>query len=592
MPVRGPVSQSATGRTGWPFLSESRPGGGREEAGKLVARLGGRQGASAGKGRIRAVASGAAPRPKSALRARARGERARCATGMVAVDGARQLGDRGDAGRAHRRRRRLRHRDGVPPAPRLPRQDVRHPRATHGHRRHLGSLPLPRHPLRLGHVHVRVQLPALDRPDGPRRRPVDQAVRDRHRARVRPGARHPLRSQGGTRRVVLCGATLERRGATRSRRAAGALPGALRGRLHRLLQLRRRPRPALAGRGGVPGAHRARPALAAGPRLQRQARGGHRQRGHRHHPGAGDDRPRGARDHAAALAELRALGAGHRSAGGAVEQAAEGRRLSPGARAQHRAGAPHLRAVALLARRDAAPLPRPGAPPAAGRRRHAALHAGLCAMAATPVRGARRGPVPRAAQRLGVGRHRSHRVLHRLRRALALRRGAAGGRRGQGHGAGSAAHGRRRRARRRHHHAQQRADGLQGRAPAGRAQRGDDLRLHEHRLDVEGRPGLRVPVPALRAHGRARVRPGGAARPQRHAHRGNDLRQPLGRLRPPRQGPPPPAGRPSALEGARRLFARRLEPANGTARGRVAGARPRAASRRSPGEGASATAPH
>ena len=51
--------------------------------------------------------------------------------------------------------------------------------------RHLGPVPLPRHPVGLRHVHARLPVPAVDRREGDRRRPVDPDLRARDRARAR-----------------------------------------------------------------------------------------------------------------------------------------------------------------------------------------------------------------------------------------------------------------------------------------------------------------------------------------------------------------------------------------------------------------------
>src|ERR1051326_91887 len=94
-----------------------------------------------------------------------------------------------DDGRALRRaggrRRYLRHRRGLPSAEELPRSNVRHPRGTRRDRRHLGPLPLSRDPLRLGHVHPRILVQALDESEGHRRRPVNPRISPRDRGRAR-----------------------------------------------------------------------------------------------------------------------------------------------------------------------------------------------------------------------------------------------------------------------------------------------------------------------------------------------------------------------------------------------------------------------
>ena len=76
------------------------------------------------------------------------------------------------------------------------------------------------------------------------------------------------------------------------------------GRLHRLLQLRRRLPAEVRRRRALHRAGRPSAALARGSRLRRQAGGGHRQRRHCSHPGAGAGPRRRARHDAAALPEL------------------------------------------------------------------------------------------------------------------------------------------------------------------------------------------------------------------------------------------------------------------------------------------------
>ena len=77
----------------------------------------------------------------------------------------------------------------------LPQQDLRDPRGARGDRRHLGPVPLPGHPLGLRHAHARLPLPAVDRRQGARRRPVDPRLRARHRAR---GGHRPRTSASAT----------------------------------------------------------------------------------------------------------------------------------------------------------------------------------------------------------------------------------------------------------------------------------------------------------------------------------------------------------------------------------------------------------
>ena len=74
---------------------------------------------------------------------------------------------RGAPRRPDRRRRAVRHRRGVPRADRLPVGHLRDLRGPRRHRRHLGPVPLPGHPLGLGHVHPRLPVPARGTRTGP-----------------------------------------------------------------------------------------------------------------------------------------------------------------------------------------------------------------------------------------------------------------------------------------------------------------------------------------------------------------------------------------------------------------------------------------
>ena len=93
--------------------------------------------------------------------------------------------------RADRRRRAVRHRRRAPPADGVPATDVRHPGGPRRDRRHLGPVPLPRRPVRLGHVHPRLPVPAVDRA----RRPSPTAPSI---LRLHPRHRAPRRASTGT----------------------------------------------------------------------------------------------------------------------------------------------------------------------------------------------------------------------------------------------------------------------------------------------------------------------------------------------------------------------------------------------------------
>ena len=102
---------------------------------------------------------------------------------------------------------------------RCPDQQLRDLRGARRDRRHLGSVPLPRHPLRLRHVHARLRVQAVGRREGDRRRLDDPPLhrRDRGRARHRPP--HPLRAPRRRRRLVVGRCALD---ASRSSTTAGA----------------------------------------------------------------------------------------------------------------------------------------------------------------------------------------------------------------------------------------------------------------------------------------------------------------------------------------------------------------------------------
>ena len=78
----------------------------------------------------------------------------------------------------------------------LPGQDLRDPRGARRDRRHLGPVPLSRHPLGLRHVHAGLLVPAVEGREGDRRRPGDPAVRPRHRARARRRERRSASTTG------------------------------------------------------------------------------------------------------------------------------------------------------------------------------------------------------------------------------------------------------------------------------------------------------------------------------------------------------------------------------------------------------------
>ena len=122
--------------------------------------------------------------------------------------------------RPDRRRRAVRHRRGLSSAAEMPGQELRHSRGARLHRRHLGSVPLSRHPLRLRHVHARLFVQAVDRAEGDRRRAADPELCPRDRRRERHRQQDPLQPSRQARVVVDAGRALDRGGRAQSRARA------------------------------------------------------------------------------------------------------------------------------------------------------------------------------------------------------------------------------------------------------------------------------------------------------------------------------------------------------------------------------------
>ena len=162
------------------------------------------------------------------------------------------------------------------------------------HRRHLGPVPLSRHPLGLGHVHAGLRVPALERGQGHRRRPVDPEVHARDGARVRHRPPDPLRPPGAS---APRGRRDDARWTVEAERGAGE---AVRFTCNFLFlcsgyyDYDGGYTPEFPGVERFDGRDRAPAEVAGGPRLRRQAGGGDRQRRHRRDAGAGDgqDAPR------------------------------------------------------------------------------------------------------------------------------------------------------------------------------------------------------------------------------------------------------------------------------------------------------------
>ena len=92
----------------------------------------------------------------------------------------------------------------------MPRQELRDPRGARLHRRHLGPVPLSRHPLRLRHVHARLFVQAVDRTEGDRGGPassityaipppkrIDRKIRFHHRVKRPSWSRQSALDGGG-----------------------------------------------------------------------------------------------------------------------------------------------------------------------------------------------------------------------------------------------------------------------------------------------------------------------------------------------------------------------------------------------------------
>ena len=212
-----------------------------------------------------------------------------------------------DAARSFRcpycRRRPVRHRCRRAPATGLPRSQLCDPRGPRRHRRHLGPVSLPRHPLGQRHVYPGLQLQTLGGSQGDRRWPQHPQIHPRGRGRAWRGAAHPLRPQGEGR-----GLGFRRRALDRVEHAEGwhhchhhlQFPVHVFG----LLQLFARLQARMAGRGRLHGGSHPAAVLAGKSRLRRQENRRYRLGRHGGDAGAGDGQDCQARHHAAALADL------------------------------------------------------------------------------------------------------------------------------------------------------------------------------------------------------------------------------------------------------------------------------------------------
>ncbi len=193
---------------------------------------------------------------------------------------------------------------GIPSPDAVPGEDVRDPRGAQRDRRNLGSVPLSRHPLRLGHVHHGLFLPELEGSQGDRRRSLDPQILARHGPRARDRPEDSLRAPRAIGCVVVGRLAVDRRDARWAGKTSGPLYVPLPLSVQRLLRLRTRPHTAIRGGRRFPRTGRSPAALAAGSRLHRQADRGYRQRGDGRHAHSRDGRQGRARHHAAAFADV------------------------------------------------------------------------------------------------------------------------------------------------------------------------------------------------------------------------------------------------------------------------------------------------
>ncbi len=187
---------------------------------------------------------------------------------------------------------------GALPPDRVPVGQLRHLRGARRHRRHVGPVPLPGHPVRLRHVHPRLLVPAVGRREVDRRRRVDPAV---HPATPRPRRASTSTSASTTASSRADWSTDEARWhVTAERTDTGETVELTCGFLFSCSGYYRYDQgyqPDFAGMDRFAGHDRAPAGLARGPRLRRQAGRGDRQRRHRRHahPVAGRRRPRTSR---------------------------------------------------------------------------------------------------------------------------------------------------------------------------------------------------------------------------------------------------------------------------------------------------------
>ena len=460
-------------------------------------------------------------------------------------------GLRGAPRRPGRRRRPVGHRRRPLPADRMPLGLLRHLRRSCRHRWHVGPLPLPGHPLGLGHVHPRLLVPSVGRREGHRRRGLHPAVHQGHRGGVRDRPAHPVQPPHHGGRLVHRGRVLAHHRRAGGHRRDGRAHRRLHLLLQRLLPLRPRVRARVRGPRAVCRADHPPPGLAGGPRLRRQARRGHRQRRDRGHPHPVVGRDGRSRHDAPALAGLHRLGAGQEPA----DVRAQDRPPGPVGRHDHALGHGRRHAGDLLHQQappgdgeaGAAARPRPPAPQ--GLRHRHALHPVVQPVGPAAVRGPQRRPLQGHPGRLRLRRHGPHPRDHRDGDPAAVRRGAGRRHHRVGHGPRAALHRRDRRDGGRREGQRARPAHLQGDDARRRAEHGPGHRLHERVVDAEVRPHLRLRHQA----GQPPARDGPApvhAGEQRCVGHGRTAPRPQLRLHHALGGQVPQAGVPVPVAGA------------------------------------------
>ena len=341
------------------------------------------------------------------------------------MDGPSQVNDQSDGAgtrppptgafrRSPGRRRHFGHRRRPPFAGPQPGPNLSHPREPRRRRRHLGPVPLSRHPLGQRHVHARIRLQALASGQGDRRRAGDPRLCPRDRRREQYPRPNPLPPPCDARLLVVGDGAVDGRGRAARHGRDGLFHLPLAPYVQRLLRLCRRLSPRFSGHGPLPGTDRPSAILARGSRLQGEEGRRHRQRRDGGDTGAGDGQGRRPRRHAAALADLYRLApvrGQHRQL--AQAPAAGDARLSAGALEERAAPAMVLPPRPKTSRAGEDPAARHGPRRARPRvRRRDPFHAALQSLAAAALPRSRFRPVRGDPPKQGVGRHRRDRAIH------------------------------------------------------------------------------------------------------------------------------------------------------------------------------------